>query len=126
MVNLGWILREEHDRDEAEVKFKAGVRASRLQGDVAGLAYSALGLACLASDLAAWQRAARLFGVADALLESIGHRWQHPESKYRDTSIDSVVQEIGTASFEAEHLAGERLSLEAAIEYCLTPAPQPS
>ena len=71
--NLGLLLRAEGDPDGARAAFGAGLRISRRNGDNSGMAYSILGLACLAGDAGDWDRAAVLHGAAQAFLGRAGN-----------------------------------------------------
>jgi hypothetical protein len=89
-VNLGWVLRQENDPHGARDTFEASLRMSRHSGERAALAYASLGLACVAGDVADWDRAAKLHGTAQALVERTGEPWQEPEAGYRLDSLDKV------------------------------------
>jgi tetratricopeptide (TPR) repeat protein len=90
LVNLGWVLRHDGDLDAARSRFESALRISRRNGERSGLAYPALGLACLAADRGEWPLAAVLHGVAQALLDRTGEPWQEPEASYRLESLDQV------------------------------------
>ena len=64
--NLGWVLRAEHDLDGAWSRFGEALRTSRLIGSKRYMAGTINGLACLATDLDDWRRAAVLHGAAQA------------------------------------------------------------
>jgi hypothetical protein len=49
-INMGWVLRQDHDLDSARSSFEAALRTARRQGDRSGLAHATPGLACLAAD----------------------------------------------------------------------------
>ncbi len=118
-VNLGWVLREEHDVEGAQSKFMDGVRISRRQGDNSGLSYASLGLACLAGDHGEWGKAAVLHGIAAAFLERAGEQCEEPDASYRLASIDRTRGHIGVEEFERAYAKGKRLRLEEAINEVL-------
>jgi predicted ATPase/class 3 adenylate cyclase len=118
-INLGWVLRQEGDPPGTRAIFEATLRASRHSGDRAGLAYTSLGLACVAGDLADWSRAANLHGIAQALLERTGEPWQEPEAGYRLDSLGKVRTSLGEEQFERAYASGMALSLDQALDLAL-------
>ena len=118
-VNLGWVLRQEGDSHGARAIFEAGLRTSRRSGERAGLAYSCLGLACVAADLADWHGSATLHGAAQALVERTGEPWQEPEAGYRRDSLDKVRTSLGKEQFERAYAAGMALNLDEAHDLAL-------
>jgi predicted ATPase/class 3 adenylate cyclase len=120
-VNMGWVLRHEHDLEAARATFEGGVRASRRIGDKAGLAYCSLGLACVAGDLGDWHRAAELHGAAQAFFGRLGGPWQDPEGRYRQESIDLARTRLGAERFDAAYAEGTMLSFDDAIALALGP-----
>ena len=84
-----------------------GLRISRRSGDRFGLAYSILGLACLAADLGDWRRAAELHGVAQAFLDQIGQPWLLYYGPLRQVSIDEVSEHLGDEEFQRAYAKGK-------------------
>jgi len=118
-VNLGWVLRQEGDPRGARAIFEACLRTSRRSGERSGLAYASLGLACAAADLAGWDRAARLHGAAQTLVERTGEPWQEPEAGYRLDSLRQVRAALGEERFERGYGAGLALGLGQALDLAL-------
>jgi predicted ATPase/class 3 adenylate cyclase len=119
LVNLGWVLRQEGDPDGARARFAAGLRLSRRNGEPSGLAYSTLGLACVAADLGDPRQAAELHGVAQALLDRTGEAWQDPEAGYRQDSLHQVRTSLGEEQHERACARGRTLSLDQALDLAL-------
>ena len=92
---------------------------SRHNGERAALAYAALGLACVAADLADWSRAAELHGIAQALIERTGEPWQDPEAGYRLDSLGKVRTSLGEERYERAYASGMALSLDQALDLAL-------
>ncbi|MGH3301551.1 MAG: ATP-binding protein [Streptosporangiaceae bacterium] len=119
-VNMGWVLRHEHDPVAACDMFETGLRMSRRIGDTMGLAYCSLGLACAAGDLGDWYRAAELHGVAQTCQGRMGGPWQEPEGQYRQDSIGVVREHLGAARFDEAYARGTTLSFDDAMGLALS------
>ena len=117
--NLGLLLRAEGDLDGARAAFGAGLRISRRNGDNSGMAYSILGLACLAGDAGDWDRAAALHGAAEAFLGRAGNRWQEVEARYRRDSLAQVHAALGEEHLEQTYAHGITLSPDQALDLAL-------
>jgi len=115
-VNMGWVLRQDHDPDGARFSFQEALRISRRNGDRNGMAYASLGLACLAADSGDWHRAAVLHGAAQAFLNPTGQPWEEPEERYRHDSLDQVRAQLGDEQFAQDHASGMTLSFDQALD----------
>ncbi len=115
-INLGWVLREEGDGDGAGSMFEDALRQSRRRGELPGIAYASLGLACLATDRGDWDRGAVLHGVAQSLFDRTGESCQEPEDRYRRHSIAEVRSHLGEEHFERLFADGGRLSFQEAFD----------
>jgi predicted ATPase/class 3 adenylate cyclase len=111
LINLGWVLHRESDASGAAGWFQQALRDSRRSGDTNGVAYAALGLACLASDAGDWRRSAILHGFSDAIMERTGEPWQDPEDSYRQHSLDVARTHLGDAAFDQGRAKGIALNL---------------
>jgi predicted ATPase/class 3 adenylate cyclase len=118
-LNLGWVLRQENDPDGARDRFETALRISRRTGDRSGLAEANLGLACVAADLADWDRAATLHGTAHAFAGRAGQPWQDPIAGYRRDSLQKVRSSLGEDQFERAYAKGATLSLDQALDLAL-------
>jgi hypothetical protein len=121
---MGWVLRQEHDPEAAQATFQGGLRLSRRTGDRYGMAYCALGLACVVGDLGDWHRAAGLHGAAQAFFDQVGGPWQDPEDRYREDSIAAVRRCFGDAQFDEAYAHGLTLSFDGATALALSGARQ--
>ncbi len=127
LANLGWVRRAEGDLDRARSVFEACLRRSRRNGEQASIAYSSVGLACLAADQGDWYRAATLHGVAQAFLARTGQPWEVLEARYRQDSLAQVRTGLGDEQFNRAYAKGMALSPDVAFRLALGPsAPQPS
>ena len=115
-INLGWVLRQEGDLDGAQSMFEASLTMSRRNGERSGLAYTSLGLACLAGDQGDWPRAGELHGAAQAFLDRLGgEAWQEPEAQYRRDSLAQARTHLGQEQCDRAYARGTTLSLEEAL-----------
>ena len=62
-------------------------------------------------------RAARLFGVAEALRESVGASVDPPDRAERDETIEALRQALSEAEFNAAWTVGRGMPLEEAVSY---------
>jgi predicted ATPase/class 3 adenylate cyclase len=118
-INLGWVLREEGDGEGSGSMFVNALRQSRRRGELPGIAYSCLGLACLAADRGEWHRGALLHGVAQTFFDRTGESCQEPEEGYRRRSIDLVRAHLGEQEFERLYADAGRLSFQESITSAL-------
>ncbi|HEY1347290.1 MAG TPA: hypothetical protein VGF54_20070, partial [Streptosporangiaceae bacterium] len=124
-VNMGWVLRQDHDPDGARSSFEKALRLSRRSGDRADVAYASLGLACLAADEGDWHRAAMLHGVAQAFLDRTGLPWEKLEARYRRDSLAQVRAHLGQDQLERAHAKSMALSFGEAFDFASGQLPQP-
>ena len=94
-VNLGEVLKAEHDLPGARSTFEEVVRIARRTGEKFVLAGAIVGLACLAADLRDWHRAAMLHGIAQALMDQTGTPWEPLDERRRQESLDQARQALG-------------------------------
>jgi predicted ATPase/class 3 adenylate cyclase len=114
-IETGWVLREEGNPLGARSELEQALRAARRTGHRLLLAYSYLGLACVAGDVRDWRRAAELHGVAQALLNRTEGQWQELEDGYRQRSLGQVRAALGADEFERDFAEGMALSFDAAF-----------
>jgi predicted ATPase/class 3 adenylate cyclase len=124
-INLGLVLREEGDYQGAGSMLGEALRISRRGGDRFGLAYSILGLACLAADRGDWWRSAELHGVAQCFLDQIGQPWLLYYGPLRALVLDTVQAHLGHEEFQRAYSQGTATGFEEAIELALDSLPAP-
>ena len=98
-INLGLVSREEGDLPGAISLLNEALQISRRSGDRFGLAYSVLGLAIAAVDLADWERAAELHGAAQNFVNEIGQPWLLYYGPLRDASIGTLRAHLAEDQF---------------------------
>jgi hypothetical protein len=118
-LNLGWVNREEGDGQTAASLFRAALRTSRRHGDISGIAYAWLGLACTVVDQGDWRRGAVLLGHAQAYRDLSGTPWLSPEVRYRQLTVDRARAELGDDEFERAFSEGRDQSPEEAVDLAL-------
>jgi predicted ATPase/class 3 adenylate cyclase len=114
-INMGWVLRHDHDADGAQASFRSAIRVSRRIGDSFGIACATLGMACLAADVGDWHQAAVLHGIAQAFLDRAGQPWQELEARYSQDSLGQVHAHLGQEQFEQAYAKGTALSSDEAL-----------
>ena len=83
------------------------------------MAASIEGLAGLAAAQGQAGRAARLFGAAEALRESVSNRIPPSERAEYDHNIAAARAQLSEAAFAASWAGGRAMSLEQAVAYAL-------
>jgi tetratricopeptide (TPR) repeat protein len=118
-VNLGIILRAEHDLHGARSTLQEALRISRRIGAKQIMAEAMQGLACLDGDLGYWHRAAMLHGAAQALLDQTGVPWDAFDARYLQESLDQAGAALGDEQFQRAYARGMTLSIDQAIDLAL-------
>ena len=95
---------------------------SRKLGDMFGSQYSFFGLACVADSEGHTARAARLWGVSEAIREAAGFRLPHAALTVMEyeSRLAGARARMGDAAFEEAWAAGKAIPLERAVEYALS------
>jgi DNA-binding CsgD family transcriptional regulator len=114
------------EHDSAERFLKEGLAINREVENWEWGAYCLEGLAGLAGARAQGARAARLWGVAEALRRTIGCPPNPKAQHYYDRSMAAVSVLLGEAAWEAKFAEGCALSAEEAAEYALSEETAPA
>ncbi len=126
--NLGWatLLRGDHER--AKAFYEESLRSCLGLGEKVfaaekGIAAESLdGLACVAGILGEDERAARMFGAARTLHETVGYHHAPAERALREPYLTNVRSRLEEASWEAAFAEGWAMTFEKAVEYALSGA----
>jgi predicted ATPase/class 3 adenylate cyclase/Tfp pilus assembly protein PilF len=121
--NLGWVLRAEHDLDGAWSRFGEALRTSRLIGSKRYMAGAINGLACLATDMGDWDRAAVLHGAAQALQDQTGVQRDRLDDSYRRESLGQAYATLGGEQAQRAYADGTALSLSQVVDLALRELP---
>jgi hypothetical protein len=117
--NLGWVLRAEHDLDGAWSRFEEALRTSRRIGSKRYMAGAINGLACLATDLGDWHRAAVLHGAAQVLQDQTGVQRDRLDDSHRRESLAQAYAALGGEQAQRAYARGMALSLNQVIDLAL-------
>jgi predicted ATPase/DNA-binding XRE family transcriptional regulator len=119
-ANLALVFRVEKDFDGARSVLEDVLRVGRRTGSIRATAFAVLGLGCLAADQADWRRAAILHGVAQAMRDQTGLRWEPFDARYRQQSLDLISAALGHEQLQRAYDEGMALSYDGAIELALS------
>ncbi|HEY7034069.1 MAG TPA: tetratricopeptide repeat protein [Thermomicrobiales bacterium] len=125
LSNLGKSARRQGDYPRAAALFTESLVHRYEQGDKQSIASSLRSLAFVAAVMRQHTRAARLWGAADALTESIGA----PPPRHADRAQDAIAatrRGLGEADFAAAWAAGRALSLDDAVAEALQSTSDPA
>jgi len=119
ITNFAWVLRAQGDEDGARSKFHEIMQTCRRNGNRIAVAYSVLGLACLAVDNRDWLRAAALFGAADESFERNGQTCEELEARYRRAGIEKLQKRVGEESFDRAYTDGRAIGFDEMFDLAL-------
>jgi non-specific serine/threonine protein kinase len=117
---LGWaaLVREDHERAKALHEEKL-VLCKEIGDKVIGSS-GVEGLACYAASRGEAQRAARLFGVAQALYEAVGYHQSPRDRAMGEPYLAAARSRLSEAEWEVAFAEGQAMSFEEAVEYALS------
>jgi predicted ATPase/DNA-binding CsgD family transcriptional regulator/Tfp pilus assembly protein PilF len=122
LSNLGKVARRQGDYPRAATLFTESLVHRYEQGDKQSIASSLRSLAFVAAMMRQHTRAARLWGAADALTESIGAQPPRHADRAHD-AIAATRRGLGDEVFAAAWAAGRALSLDEAVAEALQATP---
>ncbi|MGH2586486.1 MAG: ATP-binding protein, partial [Dehalococcoidia bacterium] len=127
--NLAVVVTEQGDFAEATSLHHQSLTLKQELGDRSGIAHSLEELAWIAARSGTPERAARLFGVAEALRHAIGTPLAPIERERHDRAVTDVRGTLAGPVFAAGWAEGAAMSPDDAIAYALAntgpPAPSP-
>jgi predicted ATPase len=122
LFNLGAAVLQLGRHREALSHFRESIALSREMEDKEDLAWCLEGFAALAAAEENPERAARLLGAADALLDAMGGEFKPFERRLHEETVAATRSRLAPHSFDAMRAEGKSLSLEQAAEYALETA----
>ncbi|NLF15337.1 MAG: tetratricopeptide repeat protein [Anaerolineaceae bacterium] len=122
---LGHLARFEGDLAWARSLYARSLTVLHELRNAWGMFYSLEAFAYLATARGQFERAARLFGAAERLGESIGTLMAPSERVEHERDVAAVTAALGEAAFAAERARGRAMAQDEAIAYALEqPRPQ--
>jgi predicted ATPase len=115
--SLGYVARHQGDTRRADTQFRQSLAMFRTLGNQRGIAECLAGLAGLESEGGRLERATRLLGAAQALLNASGAAWWPADRVEVESSRAAMRANLDEDAFAAAWGAGETMSLEGAITY---------
>jgi non-specific serine/threonine protein kinase len=125
LYSLALMALSRGDHDNAMTLFKEGITVSEQVGDLANVAYCLKGLGMVAGTQYQLERCARLFGVAQGLLEAVGspvYNYYEPDPSLYKRTLSTARSRLGEAAFEEAWDRGRAMTFEQAIAYALSSA----
>jgi non-specific serine/threonine protein kinase len=132
--NLGWAMLLRGEYDKARTLHRESLALCHDLGDKMIASESLEGLACSAGAIGDAERAARLFGAAEALREAVGYQQNPKERALREPYLETARSRLTEAAWEKAFMEGRAMGLDEAVEYALctegetdpatTPAPE--
>jgi predicted ATPase/class 3 adenylate cyclase len=119
LLNLGHLERLEGNRRQAGERYRQGLRGFAATRDRGGMAFCLEGMACLAADEGEAERAACLFGAAEALREEAEIPLPPVDRAGYMHALDTVRAALGEAAFAAAWATGRMLPPDVAIARAL-------
>ncbi len=120
--NLGHVALHQGDAGQAVSLFTESLVLFQKQGDKPRIAWCLAGLAGVSAELRQPERAARLFGAAEGLLESMGARLDPADRIEYERNMAATHAQLGEAMWEIAWEEGRAMSMEQAIAYALQEA----
>jgi predicted ATPase/DNA-binding NarL/FixJ family response regulator len=117
---LGWAALLGGEPEQAKAVLAESLALCKELGDMGTLLMSLEGLACVAGAEGEGLRAARLFGAAEALMETIGYRLVSQERAVLEPYRASVRSRLGEAAWQEAVAQGWAMGLDEAIGHALS------
>jgi predicted ATPase/DNA-binding CsgD family transcriptional regulator len=125
VVNLGFMALHQGDYQAGASFFREALGLNRNFGYKKGIPTSITGLAGVALEEGQPDRAVRLLGAANVMLEAISGHFDPPDQVDYDRFLSNARATLGENAFEEAWAEGRAMPLEQAIAYALAPGPSP-
>lgn len=119
LFNLGYVRLRQGQIGNAKKLFSESLAGYRALRDQAGIAYNLGGFAAVAAEEQQPERAARLYGAASAVLDTLKITLDPDDQLEVDHYSAKVRNELGPARFDAATAEGRLMPLEGAITLAL-------
>src|SRR5579859_524827 len=120
---LGYAALAQDDTADAGAHIYRALTLFRDEGDRSGISFCLAGLAGVAALDEAPQRAARLWGAAEALRQSIGARQAPATRVTRERLMATAREQLGQEAFAAAWAEGQKMTMDEAIALALPEGP---
>jgi non-specific serine/threonine protein kinase len=122
LTNLGLIVAALGHHTRATTLLRELMHLSQETADRFANQYAFFGLACVADSEGRTLRAARLWGVSEAIREAAGFRLPHAALSVMEyeSRLAAVRARLGEATFEEAWAEGKVMTTEQAVEYALS------
>jgi tetratricopeptide (TPR) repeat protein len=117
--NLGLVAHEQGDYAQARALHEESLALYRALGDKQGIAISLACHTALAVATERIERAVRLAGAMEALLQAQGAVLEALERRLCDTAVNTARAQLDSATFDTLWAEGQAMTLEQAIAYAL-------
>jgi non-specific serine/threonine protein kinase len=114
LANLAYVAQFQGEYDRAETRWRESLAVYRQLGHDRGIAICLAGFAGLAGAVGEPEHAARLFGAAATLSETVAALWPADRADYEE-NVARVRAALGQGAFAAAWEEGRTLSLEQAL-----------
>ena len=120
--NLSMVERQLGNLDAAESLARESLSTSTAIGDRFTVPFAFSGLASIAAERAAYERAATLVGAAEALMEAQHMAWPPDELPHYERLLATLRESMGDAAFEWARAGGRSMADADAISFALDDA----
>lgn len=116
---LGAVALDKGDRRRAEAWFREGLARSSKAGDRAYVAFDLEGLAQVAAEDEQWDRAARIWGAADALRTAIRMPIAPVDGPRYQRWLLPITQHLAESDWDRLRHEGREMTVDQAVAYAL-------
>jgi tetratricopeptide (TPR) repeat protein len=117
--NLGWAALLQGDHERARTSYRESLTLCKELGNRMIASESLEGMACVSAAEGDAERAARLFGGAEALHEATGDQHTPEEAALREPYLAMARSQLDEAAWHEAWTEGRAMTLEEAISYAL-------
>ena len=117
--NLGWVSFAHGDLTAAQATFAKAMQMAELHRVRWHGSLAILGLGCVAAARRDWERAAKLFGFADAEQANCRAVWLPPEKTYREQWTGETEHALGPQRFASLHESGQSTDRGSLVDFTL-------
>jgi tetratricopeptide (TPR) repeat protein len=119
LERLGWATLLRGDNEQATTWYEESLRVAERLGSRLIATESLEGLACAAGTRGEAERAARLFGVSQALREALNYQQPPGEHALREPYLAAARSRLEEAAWKAAWAEGQAMTFEEAVSYAL-------